>query len=222
MKKALIIGASRGIGLGFVRQLCQLGLSVIATARQFEDIKALELLGAKALALDVRHPQERERFLQEIKAEEFSLIVHVAGVYGPHTNALSPVDQGDFDSVMQTNLAPVLFMLPQLMKKLTLNEGRWVSISSQMASISLSQDSAGWLYKVSKAALNMAVHAASKNYHDQIIVAMSPGWVKTDMGSLSAPLTVDESVGQMLKTIQSLSFKDSGHFINYDGQQLTW
>jgi NAD(P)-dependent dehydrogenase (short-subunit alcohol dehydrogenase family) len=113
-------------------------------------------------------------------------------------------------------------MLPQLMQQLSSKEGRWISISSLMASISLTQDSSGWLYKVSKAALNMAIHSASKQYPDKIIVAMSPGWVKTDMGTSAAPLTVEQSVAQMLGTLERLTLKDTGRFLNYEGQELSW
>jgi short-subunit dehydrogenase len=222
MTQVLIIGASRGIGLGFVQQLCLSGVSVTATARHVEDLKVLHALGASALSLDVRLPEERERFLEKIEDQEFSTIVHVAGVYGPRTSALSSVDQKDLDLVMQTNLAPVLCMLPQLMQQLSSKEGRWISISSLMASISLTQDSSGWLYKVSKAALNMAIHSASKQYPDKIIVAMSPGWVKTDMGTNAAPLTVEQSVAQMLGTLERLTLKDTGRFLNYEGQELSW
>ena len=172
--------------------------------------------------LDVQKQDSRAHFLSQIKDEAFSMIVHVAGVYGPRTDAISAVEQNDFDWVMQTNVAPVLCMLPQLMQHLPSSQGRWISISSQMASISLSQDSAGWLYKVSKAALNMAIHSAAKQHKNKIIVAMSPGWVKTDMGSSAAPLTVDESVGQMLKTIDRLTLMDNGRFLNYDGHELAW
>jgi len=222
LQKVLVIGASRGIGLGFVEHLCRSGLSVIATVRHREDQEALESLGAKALMLDVQMQDSRASFLSQIKDEVFSMIVHVAGVYGPRTDAITAVEQNDFDRVMQTNVAPVLGMLPQLMQQLPSSQGRWISISSQMASISLSQDSSGWLYKVSKAALNMAIHSAAKQHKSKIIVAMSPGWVKTDMGSSAAPLTVDESVSQMIKTIERLTLKDNGRFLNYDGHELAW
>jgi len=239
MKNVLILGASRGIGLEFARQLCDQGVRVHASARKPADLEVLTKMGAHAMALDVSVPQEVERFLGQVQCLEFSHIVHVAGVFGPRTGALNAVGRSDFDQVMHTNVAPVLQMLPVLVNSLSPQEGqgsqgehgshatgvgvgRWISISSVMASISLTQDSSGWLYKISKAALNMSIHAASKQYKNKILVAMSPGWVKTDMVTSAAPLTPEVSVSNMLKTIEALTLKDSGRFINHDGSPLTW
>jgi len=222
MKTALVIGASRGIGLELVRQLLAQGVRVHATARNGVGLRELDLLGAKALELDVAKPQSIEAFLTQLKDERFDVILHVAGVFGPRTDAQKALSLGEFDEVMHTNVGSLVQLLPPLMNCLNRLGGKWVSISSVMASISLTTDSGGWAYKISKAALNMAVHAAAMTYKDLTLVAMSPGWVRTDMGSSAAPLSVAKSVSNMLKTIDGLGLEHSGQFINHDAMPLTW
>ena len=68
----------------------------------------------------------------------------------------------------------------------------------------------------------MAIHSASKQHKDLVLVAMSPGWVQTDMGTSAAPLSAKTSVTNMLKTIEALGPKDTGKFLNHDGLELGW
>ena len=76
--------------------------------------------------------------------------------------------------------------------------------------------------------LQAALNAASKSMSvdlkkDHILVAsMHPGWVKTDMGGKNAPLDVETSVSGIFKTIDQLSEKDTGKFLNYDGSEIPW
>jgi NAD(P)-dependent dehydrogenase (short-subunit alcohol dehydrogenase family) len=93
-------------------------------------------------------------------------------------------------------------------------------MSSLMASIELTNSSSAWLYKASKAALNMCVKSASSSYPNICLLSMSPGWVKTDMGGEFAPLTPSESVTGILKTIAQTSLVDTGRFLNYENARL--
>lgn len=75
-----------------------------------------------------------------------------------------------------------------------------------------------------QAALNAATKSMSIDLKDsQILVAsIHPGWVKTDMGGNNAPLDVDTSISGIFKTLENLSEKDSGKFLQYDGSELPW
>ncbi|XP_051485362.1 C-factor-like isoform X6 [Apus apus] len=82
-------------------------------------------------------------------------------------------------------------------------------------------------YRCSKAALNMLTKCQSLGYreHGVLCLALHPGWVQTDMGSaagLTPPLTVDESVRGMLKVLSSLSEKDTGTFLDWEGKVVPW
>jgi NAD(P)-dependent dehydrogenase (short-subunit alcohol dehydrogenase family) len=55
-----------------------------------------------------------------------------------------------------------------------------------------------------------------------IVVALSPGWVRTDMGGAQAPLSPEESVRGLRRVISALSEKDSGKFLYHDGSEIPW
>ncbi|XP_032556756.1 C-factor-like [Chiroxiphia lanceolata] len=83
-------------------------------------------------------------------------------------------------------------------------------------------------YRCSKAALNMLTKCQSLAYkeHGVLCVALHPGWVQTEMGgnseSFKPPLTVDASVQGMLKVLSSLSEKETGTFLDWEGKILPW
>ncbi|XP_068022681.1 C-signal-like [Melanerpes formicivorus] len=82
-------------------------------------------------------------------------------------------------------------------------------------------------YRCSKAALNMLTKCQSLGYreHGILCVALHPGWVQTDMGNAAGhqpPVTVDASVQGMLKVLSSLSEKDTGTFLDWEGKVLPW
>jgi NAD(P)-dependent dehydrogenase (short-subunit alcohol dehydrogenase family) len=112
--------------------------------------------------------------------------------------------------------------IPLLAPMLEITNGKFIFISSLMGSISATQSSFGWIYRASKAALNMIVKAASFDYPRVIFSVMNPGWVKTDMGGESAPTLVDQSVKGMLSVISKLSLNDSGSFQSFDERSMNW
>jgi NAD(P)-dependent dehydrogenase (short-subunit alcohol dehydrogenase family) len=100
--------------------------------------------------------------------------------------------------------------------------GKFAFITSGMGSIGDAESSMGWVYRASKAALNMAVHSARNDYPNVTLVTMNPGWVRTDMGGASAPTSVADSVSGMLTVIERLKPSDSGSFQSYDGRKMQW
>jgi len=55
-----------------------------------------------------------------------------------------------------------------------------------------------------------------------ICIAMSPGWVRTDMGGENATLSPAESVSGMLSTLAPLTPENTGTYLNYDATELPW
>jgi len=216
MATVLILGASRGIGLEFVRQYRAAGDRVIATARTSDGLQALEALGAQTLKLDVADPASISRLAWSLDAEKLDVAVYVAGVYST-AGAGEPPTQQDFDRVMHTNVLGAMQAIPQVAPLVEAAGGRFVFITSGMGHIAGTSGSFGWLYKTSKAALNMVVKAASGDYPAATFLAMSPGWVKTDMGGPGAPLTVEQSVSSLRTAIAKSTKGQSGAFLDHDG-----
>jgi NAD(P)-dependent dehydrogenase (short-subunit alcohol dehydrogenase family) len=218
----LIIGASRGIGLEFVRQYAHAGARVIATARSDDGLAKITALGAKALRVDVAQAASVSGLAWMLDGEKLDIVVINAGVYGPSTSGLQPPSADDFDAVMHTNVLGPMRVLPQLTDALAPN-AKLAIISSRMGSIGLRESTVGWLYRASKAAVNSVLKDASIALASQATcIAFHPGWVRTDMGGSGADLAVEESVAGMRQTLSGLQAKDNGKFFNYDGKPLAW
>lgn len=220
--KVLVVGASRGIGREFVRQYRADGADVTATARSDDGLAALRALGAKAIRLDVADAASASGLAWQVDGAGFDVAIVNAGVYGPRTSALEVPTEAEFDFVMRTNVLGAMRVIGQLEDALAPG-AKLVALSSGMASIGGRAGSSGWLYSASKAALNSAVRSAAFALDGRAVcVAVSPGWVQTDMGGAAAPLTVDRSVADLRAVIARLGPADNGSFIKHDGHVLPW
>jgi NAD(P)-dependent dehydrogenase (short-subunit alcohol dehydrogenase family) len=219
MSTVLVIGASRGIGLEFVRQYVADGAKVIATARDDAGLQRLKALGAKALRVDVAEPASISGLAWMLDGEEIDVALYVAGVY-PHGDALTPPTREVFDQAMHTNVLGAMQAIPQVAPLVEAASGCFAFISSDMAQIAGVASSQGWTYRVSKAALNMAVASAQHDYPQAILVALSPGWVRTDMGGPSGQLSAQESVSAMRATLARLEPGDKDAFLHRDGRHV--
>ena len=220
MNTVLVIGASRGIGLELVRQYREAGRRVIATVRDAEGRARVEALGAEALTVDVANPASVSGLAWQLDGEKLDLALYVAGVLR-RPNALTPPTQQDFDAVMHTNVLGAMQALPQVAPLVAEARGVFAFLSSSMSQIGSVPDSGSWLYRTSKAALNMAVAAAQHDYPDATLVTIDPGWVQTAMGGAGAALTVEQSVQGMRQVLASLTPADKGRLLHHDGRRAT-
>lgn len=217
-----VIGASRGIGLELVHQYLAAGERVIATARDAAGLAQLRDLGAQAIQLDVANPASVSGLSWVLDGEKLDLALYVAGVFAAD-GAHSPPTQPAFDAMMHTNVLGVMQALPQVAPWVEEAQGQFVFLTSDMGQIGGVQSSRGWLYHVSKAALNMAVVAAQPDYPRAQFVLMHPGWVQTDMGTAAAPLTVQDSVRAMRQTLVAHKSQQPRHgcqdvpYLRWDG-----
>ncbi|SEL83865.1 NAD(P)-dependent dehydrogenase, short-chain alcohol dehydrogenase family [Roseateles sp. YR242] len=222
MTQVLIIGASRGIGLELVRQYRESGDQVVATARDEESLTRLRALGATAIKLDVSDVVSIAGLAWQLDGFQFNRVMYVAGVYGPRTIGLQPPSQADFDAVMHTNVLGPMRVLPQLLDALA-PDARIGIVSSRMGSLTLRANSAGWVYRASKAAVNSVMKDIALALDGRALcVSLHPGWVKTDMGGQEADIDVATSASSLRKVLDGLKAGENGSFFNYDGQPLPW
>jgi NAD(P)-dependent dehydrogenase (short-subunit alcohol dehydrogenase family) len=220
----LIVGASRGLGLEFTRQYLAAGERVIATHRRPEDAERLQALGAEPLLLDVNDAAQVASLARALDGAALDLAIVNAGVLGTRSTGLTPPPEAEFDAVMHTNVLAPMRLLAQLAEPLAATRGRVAVISSRMGSVELATGSSSWLYRASKAALNMVLKVASVELGARGItcLALHPGWVRTDMGGANADIDAVTSVSGMRAVIAGAGPQDNGAFFDYSGEALPW
>jgi NAD(P)-dependent dehydrogenase (short-subunit alcohol dehydrogenase family) len=218
----LVVGASRGIGLEFVRQYLADGFRVTATARRDEDVARLSALGATAVALDVADAASVAGLAWQLDGAVVDVALLVAGLYGPRTAGLEAPSAEDFDAVMHANVLGPMRVI-QALSDVLAPQARLAVLSSRMGSMGLRGSTYAWLYRASKAAVNSVLKDASLALAGHAVcVAFHPGWVRTDMGGARADLSVEDSVSDMRATLARLTPADNGAFLNHDGRPLPW
>jgi NAD(P)-dependent dehydrogenase (short-subunit alcohol dehydrogenase family) len=223
MSSILITGAGRGLGLELARQYAADGWKVIGTVRDAQAGKALEKAGAQAQVVDVSDFARIKDLGRAVKAP-LDILFCNAGIIGKRGMALGSFDYQSWEEVLRVNLLGAAAIAEALVDNVAASERRIIAMmSSRLGSIS---ESSGMTlpYATSKAALNMLVKGLSSTLQARgiIVVALSPGWVRTDMGGESAPLTPQASVGGLRKVLGALKSADSGKFFSHDGTPIPW
>lgn len=231
--RILITGAGRGLGLEFTRQWLERGHHVFALARRPEGSVGLAGLARahegrlRTAPCDVADDRSVERARETVAStwEALDLILNNAGTYGPRDEALEEVEFDEVRRVQEVNtLGPMRItraFLPLLRRG---REPRLVHLTSLMGSVADNGSGGSWAYRLSKTALNMASRNMAIQLEGEGIpsVVIHPGWVRTEMGGPSAPLSVEESVRAMVETISGLSMKQSGAFLDREGRPVPW
>jgi NAD(P)-dependent dehydrogenase (short-subunit alcohol dehydrogenase family) len=206
---ALITGVSRGLGKELARQYAADAWKVIGTERH---------------DMDMNDVSQIQRFAAKLKGEPIDLLFCNAGISGKKGMAPGSFDFASWEEVLRVNLLGPAALAEALIENVAASERRTIAMmSSRLGSIS---ESSGMTlpYATSKAALNMLVKglAATLAARNVIVVALSPGWVRTDMGGESAPLSPEASVRGLRKVIDGLKPADSGGFFSHDGSAIPW
>jgi NAD(P)-dependent dehydrogenase (short-subunit alcohol dehydrogenase family) len=215
MALILILGASRGLGRALTQAYLEQGHRVIATVRKAEDMAALQALGAKVLQVDLANPASVSGLAWLLDGESIDLALYVAGQWDGHAAGVPPTQQ-QFDAVMHSNVLGFMQALPQIAPMVQEAGGVVAAFSSEMSLLS-EADAQAWLYRVSKAALNMAVVSAAQQWPSMTLVALDPGWTQTEMGGPNAPVTLEDSAQGLMQVLAAVTPKDSGCLLRYDG-----
>jgi len=219
----LITGAGRGLGLEIARQYAEGGWRVVGTVRDAAGESRLKKLGAETLQLDVSDPRQMKKILSSFK-DPIDVLFCNAGIIGKRGSTLGSFDYADWEGVLRVNLLGAAASVEALVDNVAASERKVVALmSSRLGSIA----EAGGMtvpYSTSKTALNMLSRSMSELLKGKgiIVVAVSPGWVRTDMGGAGAPLSPEDSVRGLRKVLAGLRPQDSGRFFSHDGSAIPW
>ena len=227
-KSAVIIGASRGLGLGLAHEFARRGWAVVATARDPARADALTALaGAQAHlhveTADLHDPAGIAALAGRLAGQRFDLIFVSAGVYGPRHQSTQQTDTAEFGALAYTNaVAPV--RTARTLLPLLSEAGSVGFMTSGLGSVAGNTSGAMELYRASKAALNsLARSFAATDFKGRsgAVLNIHPGWVKTDMGTDAADIDVATSVAGIADVLTAERPAGS-YFLDYRGRTLPW
>ena len=232
MNTVLITGANRGIGLEFARQYAVDGWQVVACCRQPQQAEALNQLADQYKdrfsihRLDVRELAEIDQLSHKLQNLPIDILINNAGVY-PHAQngAFSHINYDDWMEAFRINTFAPLKMVEALVEQIARSQLKIVAtITSKMGSITDNQRGGSYIYRSSKAAVNMVVKSLAVDLQPLGIIAvlLHPGWVQTDMGGRGALISTKQSVTGMKSILNRMTHSDTGKFIAYDGQPIPW
>ena len=224
MTTIMITGASRGLGLEFARQFYSKECRVIATCRNPKNANELNAIGDIDIhSLDVTDDKSVANLADKLRGENIDILINNAGVIGQR-DGFGRLNYDIWAETMDTNVFGPMRVAEAFRDNVMNSEKKqMIFITSRMGSITEAVPNA-YVYRSSKAALNMAVKCLSAELGEQGLIAVlfHPGHVQTDMGGQAAPVTPQKSIEGMKNQIVALTRDDNGRFLSYDGRQIPW
>ncbi|HEY5790036.1 MAG TPA: SDR family oxidoreductase [Gammaproteobacteria bacterium] len=232
MANILVTGASRGLGLEWVRQCAERGWRVFATCREPFEAGLLQRLVNDCTTvsmhpLDVADPASVAALPQALGEVAIDVLVHNAGVWldrdpGIH---LGNLDFTNWETTWRVNVMGPARVTQALLPHVQRRSLRLVvGIGSDMGSIARATSPVSYAYRAGEAGLNALMHCMAFELQRLGIgvLILHPGWVRTAMGGSSATLSVEQSVAGMLQRVDAYRPEQSGRFFTWDGRELPW
>jgi NAD(P)-dependent dehydrogenase (short-subunit alcohol dehydrogenase family) len=233
MSRVVVTGAARGLGRALALGYLERGSEVWAGCRAPDRAADLAARGAHVCRLDVADEALVAGFAAAVAtAGDVDVLINAAGTdaraFGAAADQRGPFEIGvdHFLAEMRVNAAgPMIVtrcLLPQLMKG---TPGKVINLSSRLASMAVGAEICWDIgYNASKAALNAITVRTARLLAESavVVVAVHPGWVRTDMGGPEASIEPGEAARQLIDTIEHLSPEHSGMFLHRDGTPHPW
>ena len=224
-QNALIIGASRGLGLGLVQRLKEDGWAVTATVRDKSRAEALRAVpDVHVEQLDMDDAGSVNALHERLQGQVFDLLFVNAGVKGPDNQTPGAAPAHEVAQLFWTNSVAPVSLAQCFTENLRPDTGVLAFMSSGLGSITSPDAPELALYKASKAALNSLTNTFVSQLGDRKLTVLSlhPGWVKTDMGGEGADIDVATSTRGLIDQVDAYAGKGGHFFLNYKGETLPW
>lgn len=224
---ALIIGASRTLGLALAAEYLRLGWNVIGTVRGADRTELHDLADKSegrlvVETLDITQPDQIAALRDRLADRTIDLLFVNAGITRGNV-PIADVATDVFAEVLITNALSPLRVIETLRPLVPAN-GTIGIMSSRQGSVSLNTNGGQDAYRASKSALNQLMRCYAARYADDAhtLLLVNPGWVQTDLGGPGAPLTIDESIPGVVATINAQAGKPGLQFLDYQGETVPW
>lgn len=224
-RTALIIGASRGLGLGMARQLRTQGWQVIATVRDPQRASELDAIGGVRIeALDIADAAQVDALPSRLADVTLDLLYINAGIAGPQDKPASAATADEVAQLFLTNAVAPIRLAEVMRPRVNPQTGVIAFVSSILGSVETGPGMGMPLYGASKAALNHLTRSfvAELGETSLTVLSLHPGWVKTDMGGAEAPLDVETSTRGLAEQVTRAAGQGGHRFIDYQGEPLAW
>ncbi|MFD7534662.1 SDR family oxidoreductase [Streptomyces sp. NPDC059819] len=226
-KTALIVGASRTLGLGLAAEYAHRGWDVIGTVRGRRRTGLHELAEASGgsvtvESLDMTKPKQITVLRDRLAQRTLDLLFVNAAITRGNT-PIGDVPEEMFAEVMVTNaLSPMRVV--ESFRSLVAPTGTIGVMSSSQGSVSLNTNGGQDVYRASKSALNQLMRSYAARHADaaHTLVLICPGHVRTELGGPDAPLTLNQSIPGVVDTIDHHSGEPGLKFLNYQDQPVPW
>ncbi len=219
--RALVIGASGGIGSAVSQQLQRDGWEVVGLSRSVD-------------GFDVGNAASVEKGMAA-QSGSFDLVFVAVGIlaplWGAPEKALSAIKAEDMARVFAVNTIGPALILRHAARLLPKDRRAVVAtLSARVGSIG-DNSIGGWhSYRASKAALNQIVHGAAielgRSHKQSVCVALHPGTVETafteNYAGRHKTVPADDAAANLLRVISKLTPDHSGGFYDYAGAEIVW
>jgi NAD(P)-dependent dehydrogenase (short-subunit alcohol dehydrogenase family) len=224
----LLIGASRGLGHAMAAEFLKKGWNVVGTVRgagtKLHDLADAFEGRVEIETLDIREPDQVSALRERLSGRMFDMLFVNAGTANPHPmQTIGEVSTEDFVDLMITNALSPMRVIESLERNVPA-AGLIGVMSSGQGSIANNVAGLREVYRASKAALNMCMRsfAARQAGTSRAMVVMAPGWVRTDLGGSNAPLSIEDSVPNLVNVLLSKREKPGLEYLDYLGRTVPW
>lgn len=232
MKRVLITGANRGIGLALLRNFVDRGDQVFPGYRAIENSPDLEGIAAQRpgqvhlIQLDVSDLASIKNSVQLVAEQVggLDILINNAAIHLGDENLLEVQGEKLIQLHLVNSVGPIL-VAQQFIHLLKLGDDPCIiNVSSEAGSISRMDHFRGYGYYGSKAAENMYTRSLAFDPETEgiTVIAIHPGWVRTDMGGPEAPLPPADSAAGIVNVIDALTPQDNGKFFTWEGKPYPW
>ena len=224
----LLIGASRGLGLALAAEYLDRGSRVVATVRGPDRTPLHDLADSVDGRLEIEHvditaPEQLRALRRRLGSRRFDLLFVNAGVANRRNETSADVATEEFTRLMVTNaLSPMRTV--ETLHEVVDPRGTVAIMSSGQGSIANNERGGFEIYRASKSALNQLMRSYAARHDDdtRTLLLLAPGWVKTELGGPQARLTIEESIPNLVTTVDAQRGRAGLQFLDYLGRSVPW